>query len=136
MKWHDPAIEPGAVSGDRFQQISRGDPIEDAICGSFDPLFPKNAYSTEASINAPINFIAAFPSVTLRPPIALAADLSGPLAPPFATRAAAVPDVLEYATGVASRTPRPDVSLGHCVGDTEAGKRGNEFAVFPRWDER
>jgi hypothetical protein len=34
---------------------------------SFDPLFPKNAYFTEASINSPINFIDVFPSVTIQP---------------------------------------------------------------------
>jgi len=34
---------------------------------SFNPLFPKNAYFTEASINSPINFIDAFPSVTVQP---------------------------------------------------------------------
>ena len=34
---------------------------------SFDPLFPKNAYFTEASINWPINFIDVFPSVTIQP---------------------------------------------------------------------
>ena len=31
---------------------------------SFDPLFPKNAYFTEASINWPTNFIDVYPSVT------------------------------------------------------------------------
>src|SRR6266481_576483 len=34
---------------------------------SFYPLFPKFAYFTEASINAPINFIDVFPSVTIQP---------------------------------------------------------------------
>ena len=34
---------------------------------SFYPLFPKFAYFTEASINAPINFIDVFPSVTVQP---------------------------------------------------------------------
>jgi hypothetical protein len=34
---------------------------------SFDPLFPKNAYFTAASINSPINFIDVFPSVTIQP---------------------------------------------------------------------
>jgi hypothetical protein len=34
---------------------------------SFNPLFPKFAYFTEASINAPINFLDAFPSVTVQP---------------------------------------------------------------------
>jgi hypothetical protein len=34
---------------------------------SFDPLFPKNAYFTEASINSLINFIDVFPSVTVQP---------------------------------------------------------------------
>lgn len=34
---------------------------------SFDPLFPKNAYFTEASINWPSNFIDVFPSVTIQP---------------------------------------------------------------------
>jgi hypothetical protein len=34
---------------------------------SFNPLFPKFAYFTEASINAPINFVDAFPSVTIQP---------------------------------------------------------------------
>ena len=34
---------------------------------SFNPLFPKFAYFTEASINAPINFIDVFPSVTVQP---------------------------------------------------------------------
>jgi Alginate export len=34
---------------------------------SFNPLFPKIAYFTEASINAPINFIDVFPSVTVQP---------------------------------------------------------------------
>jgi hypothetical protein len=29
---------------------------------SFDPLFPKSAYFTEASINWPANFIDVFPS--------------------------------------------------------------------------
>ena len=33
----------------------------------FYPLFPKFAYFTEASINAPINMIDAFPSVTIQP---------------------------------------------------------------------
>ena len=32
---------------------------------SFNPLFPKFAYFTEASINAPVNFIDAFPSITI-----------------------------------------------------------------------
>jgi hypothetical protein len=32
----------------------------------FNPLFPKNAYFTEASINSPINFIHAYPSVTVQ----------------------------------------------------------------------
>jgi len=34
---------------------------------SFNPLFPKFAYFTEASINAPINIIDVFPSVTVQP---------------------------------------------------------------------
>ena len=34
---------------------------------TFNPLFPKFAYFTEASINAPINFIDVFPSVTVQP---------------------------------------------------------------------
>jgi alginate export protein len=34
---------------------------------SFNPLFPKFAYFTEAAINAPINFIDVFPSVTVQP---------------------------------------------------------------------
>jgi hypothetical protein len=34
---------------------------------SFNPLFPKNAYFTEASIITPINFIDAFPSMTIQP---------------------------------------------------------------------
>ncbi len=34
---------------------------------SFNPLFPKFAYFTEASINAPINVLDAFPSVTIQP---------------------------------------------------------------------
>jgi hypothetical protein len=34
---------------------------------SFNPLFPNYAYFTEASINAPINFIDVFPSVTVQP---------------------------------------------------------------------
>jgi hypothetical protein len=34
---------------------------------SFNPLFPKFAYFTEASINAPINFIDVFPSITIQP---------------------------------------------------------------------
>src|SRR4029077_10608713 len=34
---------------------------------SFYPLFPKFAYFTEASINAPINFIDVFPTVTVQP---------------------------------------------------------------------
>ena len=34
---------------------------------SFNPLFPKLAYFTEATINAPINFIDVFPSVTVQP---------------------------------------------------------------------
>lgn len=34
---------------------------------SFDPLFPKFAYFTEAAINAPINFIDVYPSVTIQP---------------------------------------------------------------------
>jgi hypothetical protein len=34
---------------------------------SFNPLFPNFAYFTEASINAPINFIDVFPSVTVQP---------------------------------------------------------------------
>ncbi len=34
---------------------------------SFNPLFPKFAYFTEASINAPINFIDVYPSVTVQP---------------------------------------------------------------------
>ena len=34
---------------------------------SFDPLFPKFAYFTEAAITAPINFIDAYPSVTIQP---------------------------------------------------------------------
>ncbi|HEV8030994.1 MAG TPA: alginate export family protein [Stellaceae bacterium] len=34
---------------------------------TFNPLFPKFAYFTEASINAPINIIDAFPSVTIQP---------------------------------------------------------------------
>jgi len=34
---------------------------------SFNPLFPKHAYFTEASINSPINFIEAYPSVTVQP---------------------------------------------------------------------
>jgi hypothetical protein len=34
---------------------------------SFNPLFPKFAYFTEASINAPINFIDLFPSITIQP---------------------------------------------------------------------
>jgi hypothetical protein len=33
----------------------------------FYPLFPKFAYFTEASINAPINIIDAFPSITIQP---------------------------------------------------------------------
>jgi hypothetical protein len=33
----------------------------------FYPLFPKYAYFTEAQINAPINIIDAFPSVTIQP---------------------------------------------------------------------
>jgi len=33
----------------------------------FYPLFPKFAYFTEASINAPINVIDAFPSITIQP---------------------------------------------------------------------
>jgi hypothetical protein len=34
---------------------------------TFDPLFPKNAYFTEASINWPTNFIDVYPSVTIQP---------------------------------------------------------------------
>ena len=34
---------------------------------SFNPLFPKFAYFTEASINAPINFIDVFPPATVQP---------------------------------------------------------------------
>ncbi|HYB08326.1 MAG TPA: alginate export family protein [Alphaproteobacteria bacterium] len=34
---------------------------------SFNPLFPKFAYFTEASINAPINMLDAFPSITVQP---------------------------------------------------------------------
>ncbi|HEX9272527.1 MAG TPA: alginate export family protein, partial [Candidatus Binatia bacterium] len=34
---------------------------------TFNPLFPKFAYFTEASINSPINFIDVFPSVTVQP---------------------------------------------------------------------
>lgn len=34
---------------------------------SFNPLFPKFAYFTEASINTPINIFDAFPSVTVQP---------------------------------------------------------------------
>jgi hypothetical protein len=34
---------------------------------SFDPLFPKYAYFTEASINAPMNLFDLFPSVTVQP---------------------------------------------------------------------
>ena len=34
---------------------------------SFNPLFPKFASITEASTNAPINFIDVFPSVTVQP---------------------------------------------------------------------
>ncbi len=34
---------------------------------SFNPLFPKFAYFTEASINTPINILDAFPSVTVQP---------------------------------------------------------------------
>ncbi len=34
---------------------------------TFNPLFPKFAYFTEASINAPINFFDAFPSFTFQP---------------------------------------------------------------------
>jgi alginate export protein len=34
---------------------------------SFNPLFPKFAYFTEASINTPINLLDAFPSVTVQP---------------------------------------------------------------------
>src|SRR5215468_10964569 len=34
---------------------------------TFYPLFPKFAYFTEASINAPMNFIDVFPSVTVQP---------------------------------------------------------------------
>jgi hypothetical protein len=34
---------------------------------SFDPLFPKNAYFTEASITWPANFIDVYPSVTIQP---------------------------------------------------------------------
>ena len=34
---------------------------------TFNPLFPKFAYFTEASINSPINFIDVYPSVTVQP---------------------------------------------------------------------
>ena len=34
---------------------------------TFNPLFPKFAYFTEAAINAPINFIDFFPSATVQP---------------------------------------------------------------------
>jgi hypothetical protein len=34
---------------------------------SFNPLFPKFAYFTEAAINAPINLIDVFPSITVQP---------------------------------------------------------------------
>jgi Alginate export len=34
---------------------------------SFNPLFPKLAYFTEASINSPINYFDVFPSVTVQP---------------------------------------------------------------------
>jgi hypothetical protein len=33
----------------------------------FYPLFPKYAYFTEAQINAPINMVDVFPSVTIQP---------------------------------------------------------------------
>ena len=34
---------------------------------SFNPLFPKFAYFTEASINAPINYVDVYPSITVQP---------------------------------------------------------------------
>ncbi len=39
----------------------------DGTLESFNPLFPKFAYFTEASINAPINVIDVFPSLTVQP---------------------------------------------------------------------
>ena len=39
----------------------------DGTLRSFNPLFPKFAYFTEAAINAPINFIDLFPSITIQP---------------------------------------------------------------------
>jgi hypothetical protein len=39
----------------------------DGTLATFYPLFPKYAYFTEAAINAPMNFIDVFPSVTVQP---------------------------------------------------------------------
>jgi hypothetical protein len=40
---------------------------KDRTLGTFNPLFPKNAYFTEADLVAPTNFIDVFPTVTVRP---------------------------------------------------------------------
>ena len=62
------------VPGDqREPRVAKGFLGTDQIGGpggtleTFYPLFPKFAYFTEASINAPMNFIDVFPSVTVQP---------------------------------------------------------------------
>ncbi len=56
--WGEPrlGLQAGVASGGRPGRTLR----------SFNPLFPRFAYFTEASINAPINFIDVFPSVTVQ----------------------------------------------------------------------
>ena len=52
----------------RYQQWRRLDALAlAAVTDGLNPLFPKNAYFTEASITSPINFIDVFPSVTIQP---------------------------------------------------------------------
>jgi Alginate export len=57
--WGEPRL---GLQADAASGGGSGGPLR-----SFDPLFPKYAYFTEASINAPINLLDLFPSVTVQP---------------------------------------------------------------------
>jgi Alginate export len=53
------AIKANVGTGDQ-------DP-DDGTLGTFNPLFPKGAYFTEASLNAPANFFDIYPYLELEP---------------------------------------------------------------------
>jgi len=122
------SLSANVASGDRRP--------DDAVLGTFNPLYPRAPYFTEASINAPANFVNLKPALDLRPHPRLAlrasvdvlwrhstrdAFYAQPLAPAIPGSASRARRVGVQSELRAQWTPRPEFSTTAAWVAFEAG---------------